>query len=115
MKHLAQRIAATGYGQRVLGEEVDWAPFKQNLTPRMYLGLVLWVLNYVLGWPCVALFAALAAYFKRPMILVIGGPAIYGFSWLVLLVAAYLTGTEGKRYLAVIVHHLVRKLLLRHA
>jgi hypothetical protein len=64
---------------------------------RALFGIALIVISYLLGWPAVGLCAAMAARFGDPMILVIGGPAFYIISWIVLLAGIWLVGEESYR------------------
>jgi hypothetical protein len=65
---------------------------------RAILGFFLIAISYPLGWPAVGLFAGLAIYLKEPMIGIIGGPAVYIFSWLVLLAGIFLVGKDSYRH-----------------
>lgn len=64
---------------------------------RVAIGAVMVVISYILGWPTVGVCAALAVKYSEPLIGVIGGPAFYGFSWLLLLAGIWLMGDEAYR------------------
>jgi hypothetical protein len=40
----------------------------------VWAGLFLVGLSYVIGWPAVAAFGVLAAWFREPLIIAVGGP-----------------------------------------
>ena len=46
----------------------------------MFIGLVLIVLSFILGWPLIAALGVLAVWIKEPLLAIIGGPAAYAFS-----------------------------------
>ena len=52
------------------------------------VGLIVFGLNFVFGWPAVSLCGFLAIYLEEPLIFVLGAPAIYSFSWLLWLAGA---------------------------
>jgi len=64
---------------------------------KILIGLVLIIVSYILGWPAVGAIAGIAAYLKAPMIGLIGCPAIYIFSWLMLFAGVYLIGKDSYR------------------
>ena len=67
-----------------------FSEFKERPTKRLITGLILMGLSYVIGWPAVAALSVLAAWFREPMIAVIGCPTTYGLSYLVFIVGAWL-------------------------
>jgi hypothetical protein len=66
--------------------------FEKN---RALAGIAIIALSYILGWPAVGVLAFIAYRLGDPMIAVIGGSAIYAFSWLVLLAGIWLVGREA--------------------
>lgn len=65
-----------------------------KFSKKVIIGIILIFLSYILGWPVVALLSYLSYYFNKPLIIVIGGPIMYGISWLVLWLGLYLSGKE---------------------
>ena len=59
----------------------------------MVIGIVVMALSYIIGWPAVAGLGALSYYMKKPLILAVGGPMVYGLSHLVFMLGMYLAGT----------------------
>jgi hypothetical protein len=80
-------------------ERVD-VIFKQKSGLRIYAGLILIALTYIMGWPAVALLGIISSYADNKLILVIGGPSIYVFSWLLLIAGLCLVGSEYSRALS---------------
>lgn len=58
------------------------------------LGLVIIVISYVLGWPAVGVLGALSFSYDEPELVVVGGPLIYGLSYVVLFLGVYLAGGQ---------------------
>ncbi len=58
----------------------------------MMIGLVLIGFSYLIGWPAVAALGILAAYFREPLLVVVGGPFTYGLSHVVFIIGAWLAG-----------------------
>ena len=63
-------------------------------SARIVAGLILLVASYLVGWPAIALLGALAAWLGRPILLV-GGPVLYGLSWVVFAVGLALIGSKS--------------------
>jgi hypothetical protein len=80
--------------QRILQEELDLRCLKRKPTAREQVGIVLVLFSYVIGWPAVAFFGFLAFYLKQPLVLIIGGPLIYGFSHIVFFAGMYVAGKD---------------------
>jgi hypothetical protein len=80
--------------QRILQEELDLRCLKRKPTAREQFGIFLVLLSYVIGWPAVAFFGFLSLYLKQPLVLIIGGPLIYGTAHVVFLVGMYIVGKD---------------------
>jgi peptidoglycan/xylan/chitin deacetylase (PgdA/CDA1 family) len=91
-------LASTAGGRKAILEKADLSAFRERPSKRFLAGVGLILVSYVLGWPMVGLFTALAAYFQNPGLL-IGGPLSYGFSHLVFLGGMVLAGRDSLRYL----------------
>jgi hypothetical protein len=81
--------------RKALGTPID-PVLAQPPSPRIVVGLVLLALSYVLGWPAIALLAAIATWLRRPILLA-GGPVLYGFSWAVFAVGLLMLGRKSVR------------------
>jgi hypothetical protein len=91
---LVQRISRTAYARSALSDEAGLACFKQKPTPRIMWGLVIIGVSYIIGWPAVALLGFLSATWGKPLLLVVGGPVVYGLSHLTFILGAWLAGAE---------------------
>jgi len=63
-------------------------------STRIVVGLILLGASYVLAWPCIALLGAIAAWLRRPVLL-LGGPVLYGLSWLVFAIGLAFIGSKS--------------------
>lgn len=109
-KPIAKRIAQTDWMQNALQGDDDPDLFRKKPSRRVYLGIGLMLLSYVIGWPAVGLLGGIAYHMKAPLILVIGGPLTYGLSHLVFLAGLYLA---GKNYAAALARRALRKVMAR--
>jgi hypothetical protein len=87
--------------------------FSRRPSARIVTGLVLLGASYVLGWPAIAALAAVAAWLGQPKLL-LGGPILYGFSWLVFAVGLALIGSKSVSAGRALGTALVRKLAERY-
>ncbi len=115
MNRLADRISATKYGMNAMNEPVDLGYFKQRPSMRLIMGLLLLVLSYIICWPVIALLAFLAAYYRNPLIIVIGGPLAYGLSWGVFGLSMLLLGIHSYYGAGVIGHYFTRQFLEKYS
>jgi len=114
LRWCVRKLASTRFAERAIAEEADLSVFKQRPTFQLVVGLVLLALSMLLGWPAVAATGVLALLFDDPLLFLVGGPAVYGFSWLVWLGSLYFLGTESYRYGRIFLRWLVRRLVERH-
>jgi hypothetical protein len=57
-------------------------------------GLLLVGASHVIGWPAIAALGAVAAWTGQPKLL-LGGPALYGLSWIVFAAGLALAGRRA--------------------
>lgn len=115
LNSLADRIAATKYGRNALNEPVDLGYFRQRPSLRLIMGLLLLVISYIICWPVIALLTFLAAYYRKPLIIVIGGPLAYGLSWAVFGLSMLLLGIHSYYGAEVIGHYFTRQFLEKYS
>lgn len=115
IQKIAGRLAETKYIRGILEHPSDVSEFRERPTPRLIAGLILMGFSYLIGWPAVAALSILAIRLHKPLIAVIGCPAIYGFSCVVFFVGAWLA--RAPHYLGLLTRHAIGLLfrkLLRH-
>ena len=96
-RKLALSLARNGYVQRAIKEKADLRIFREKPSVRVYVGIVIIIISYILGWPAVAFFGFLAYLLNEPLIAIIGAPTIYIFSHILLWVGIFLAGVEYSR------------------
>ncbi len=110
IRKIAERLARTAYVRDALEHPPDLREIRRKPSPRVWAGLFLVGLSYVIGWPAVAALGVLAAWFREPLIIAVGGPLTYGLSHLVFLAGAWLAGA---RYVRLLMKHATRRLMER--
>ena len=88
VRHLADRP----FVRSAREDPEDPQVFKRKPTAAVILGIFLILLSYVIGWPAVGVLGLLSYHTGKPLILIVGGPIVYGLSHLVFLVGLYLAG-----------------------
>jgi len=111
-RFLARKLASIAYVRRAVEKEVSLDALKTSPSPRFFFGAGLVLFSYVLGWPMVGLFSFLSAYFQAPILLVFG-PAFYGFSHLVWMLGMYLAGRDCLKYADIVLSWSLRKAIER--
>jgi hypothetical protein len=107
-RFLARKLASNAYVRRAIEKEVTLDTLKTSPSPKFFFGVGLVLLSYVLGWPMVGLFSFLSAYFQAPVLLMLG-PAFYGFSHLVWMFGMYLAGRDCIKYADIMLSWSLRK------
>ena len=93
-RKVAEYLAGIQFVKKTLAEGADLRIFTNKPSPKALSGLFLVLLSYIIGWPAVAALGVVSFHLDEPMILVVGGPLVYGFSHLVFLAGMYLAGRD---------------------
>jgi hypothetical protein len=78
-------------------EKADLGAFREKPGPRIIIGLFLILFSYVIGWPLITLIGIVAALYREPLLIVLGGPLTYGISHLTLMLGVYLAGARHSK------------------
>jgi hypothetical protein len=105
-RKIAEYLAGRKYITEILENPADLSEFRERPTKRLIAGLILMGLSYVIGWPAVAVLTFLAAWFREPMIAVIGCPTTYGLSHLVFIAGAWLA--RAPHYIGTLVRYTIQ-------
>jgi hypothetical protein len=104
-RRLVQRALATPADPVLLGRP----------PARIVIGLSLLGASYILGWPAIIALGTVAAWLRRPKLL-LGGPVLYGLSWLVFAIGLAFIGSKslkvGRALGMLLVRRLAQKFLL---
>ncbi len=90
--NIIKRISETEYVRSAIEDKADLSAFKEKPSIRVILGVSAICFSYIIGWPAISALGAFAFYLKRPWLIAIGGPLLYGLSHLVFLLGMYLAG-----------------------
>ena len=110
VKRMVGRLAETRFVREALAEKADLKSMRAKPTPRLWTGLGLMSLSYIIGWPAVGLLAWISYRLREPLIVIVGGPATYGISHLVFLAGFYLAGVH---YAQILLRWATRRLVER--
>jgi len=92
IQRIAQGIAKTKFGSKAMNENADLNTFREKPPAKVIMGIFLMVTSYIIGWPMIGLFGALSLYWNEPLMVVIGGPLLFGLAHLTFLAGLYLAG-----------------------
>lgn len=88
------RIAEIEFVRKAIAEGADLSAFQGRPSARVLLGIFLICLGSLLGWPAVALLGFLAVKFQEPLLAVVGGPVVYGVSYIIFGLGMYFSGAK---------------------
>ncbi|HOX43778.1 MAG TPA: hypothetical protein PK668_09270 [Myxococcota bacterium] len=106
-------LARRPYIRRALDERADLSTFRQRPSRRLLTGLGVLAVSMLLGWPAVGALAGLAVYLREPLIGLVGGPAVYAFSWVLYGAALWIGGPDVLRYMNAFSRWALRRLTER--
>ncbi|MFH2124005.1 MAG: hypothetical protein ABIJ50_11050 [Pseudomonadota bacterium] len=93
-RKLVLTIAGTAFVRAAIEEQADLSEFREKPSLKILAGVCLICISFPLGWPAVAACGVAAVKLHEPLIAVIGGPLVYGFSHLVFLLGMYFSGAK---------------------
>jgi hypothetical protein len=100
IKKIAKRVAKTKFASKAINDGADLRAFKEKPSARILFGIFLMGISYIIGWPMIGLFAVLSLYWSEPLIIIVGGPLLFGLAHLAFLAGLYLAG--GKYIMPII-------------
>ena len=106
---MARQVGRTTFARRAVAEGADLGIYQGRPPLRLLIGLALFCLSFLIGWPVVAALGAAAFWTESPLLLLVGGPAAYVFSWLILGLSVLLVGPDSARYVRALVRWAVRR------
>jgi len=92
--NIINRIANTDYVRSALNDKADLSAFKEKPSVRIIMGVSAILFSYIISWPAITALGAISVYLDKPLLVVIGGPLLYGFSHLVFIFGMYLAGAK---------------------
>ncbi len=104
-------LARRAWINRAIAENADLEVFKHRPSARLFIGLGVLALSMLLGWPAVAALGAIGIYLEKPLIALVGGPVIYGISWVIYGLAFLIAGKDLLKYAKALNRWTARKLV----
>ena len=89
---MASRLGRTKFGQKAMAQSCETGLLKQKPTPRVYAGLALVVLSFLIGLPALAFLSYVSINISKPFLIAIGGPVIIVLVHVMFGVGVYLAG-----------------------
>jgi len=109
MKRLLRRMATyllrRNAVRKAIAEGGDFRVYTNRPTPQVMAGLFLIFFSYVIGWPAIIALGWIANQVKEPLVIVVGGPLMYGLSNLVFNIGAFIA---GRKYVTALMKWLVK-------
>ncbi len=112
-RRLGAWLARRELVRRAIEERADLSAFRARPSRRLLLGLGVLALSMLLGWPAVGALAWMAVLLREPLIGLVGGPAVYAFSWVLYGAALWIGGPDVLRYARAFVRWALRRLAER--
>jgi hypothetical protein len=92
LKSFAHRLAQTKFGQKSLIKPDGLSILKRQPGTRVYVGVVLIAMSYLIGLPALAFLSYLSVKLSKPMTIAVGGPVIFLLVHIMFGVGVYLAG-----------------------
>ena len=98
LKPLGRQLVRLRGVRRAVLERADLGAFRERPTPRLILGVSLILLSSLMGWPAVVVAGWLAVAYEDAILFFLGGPVVYGLSWVVWGLGILIAGRDAVRY-----------------
>jgi hypothetical protein len=89
-------LARAKFVRRAIEEKANLQAFRKPPTLGIFTGIFLVCFSFVICWPAISVLSGLSIYFRKPLIVCIGGPLLYGFSHVCFIAGMALSG--GVKY-----------------
>ena len=112
LRSFARKLAQTKFGQKSLTKQNGLSILKQQPGKRVYVGLALMVMSFLIGLPALAFLSYLSVKLSKPMTIAIGGPVVILFVHIMFGVGVYLA---GQNYAANVLQWVTKRFLQKYA
>ena len=92
LKSFARRLAQTRFGQKSLTQPNGLSILKQQPGTRVYVGIVLMAMSFLISLPALAFLSYLSVKLSQPMTIAVGGPVVILLVHILFGVGVYLAG-----------------------
>ena len=112
IRSLARKLAQTKFGQKSLSNPDGLSLLKQQPGKRVYFGLALIAMSFLLGLPALAFLSYLSVKLSKPMTIAVGGPAVIILVHIMFGVGVYLA---GQNYASEVLQCATKRFLQKYA
>ena len=77
LKSFARSLEKSKFSQKALTKSDELSIWKQQPGGRVYIGIILMVLSYLLGLPVLTILSYLSVKLSKPMTIIVGGPLVF--------------------------------------
>ena len=92
LRSFARKLAQTKFGQKSLTKQDGLSILKQQPDKRVYVGLALMVMSFLIGLPALAFLSYLSVKMSKPMTIAIGGPVVFLLVHIMFGAGVYMAG-----------------------
>ena len=111
LRSFARRLAQTRFGQKSLTQPNGLSIFKQQPGTRVYVGLVLMAMSFLISLPALAFLSYLSVKLSQPMAIAVGGPVVILLVHIMFGVGVYLA---GQNYAVTVLHWATKRFLQKY-
>ena len=111
-RYFARRLAQTRFGQKSLTQPNELSIFKQQPGTRVYVGLVLMAMSFLISLPALAFLSYLSVKLSQPMTIAVGGPVVILVVHILFGVGVYLA---GQNYAVTMLQWATKRFLQKYA
>ena len=112
LRSFAHRLAQTRFGQKSLSSPDELSILKQQPGARVYVGLALMAISFLLGLPALAFLSYLSVKLSKPMTIAVGGPVVIILVHVIFGVGVYLA---GQNYASKVLQWATKRFLQKYA
>ncbi len=94
LRSFAHKLEQTKFGQKSLTKPDGLSILKQQPGARVYVGLVLLVMSFLISLPVLAFLTYLSVKLTTPIIIAVGGPVVFLLVHIMFGVGVYLAGNN---------------------
>ena len=96
---LGRRLARNRFASAAIADRADLSAFRGPPPMSVIIGVSAICLSFVICWPAITALGVFSVYTRRPWIVVLGGPVLYGLSHLCFMGGMLLSGEKYTRIL----------------
>ena len=112
LRSFARRLAQTRFGQTSLTQPNGLSIFNQQPGTRVYVGLVLMAMSFIISLPALAFLGYLSVKWGKPMTIAVGGPVVILAVHILFGVGVYLS---GQNYAVKVLQWAIKRFLQKYA